>query len=231
MRAYKRIKELAKITDEIAENGSVVADIACDHGYLAELFDRNPKFSAVFATDISPKCLEKVQKIKRECGLDKIETLLGDGLEPLGRVDVAVIAGVGGLEISKMLTNQNKLPNGARKCDKFVLQPAQNAYELRKWLFENEFFVIKDYIFEDAKKFYPIIAIDVSKKQKNEASLFNLYFGRDNDVSLKAFQNFLRVASNNFAYLDGIDKRQIAGDKALIEKFEIYNLVKKYLIK
>ena len=63
MKAYKRIKEIAKVIDLLAKDGDVVADIACDHGYLAELLNRNSKIKTVYATDISKKCLQKVEKL------------------------------------------------------------------------------------------------------------------------------------------------------------------------
>ena len=229
MKAYKRIKEIAKVIDLLAKDGDVVADIACDHGYLAELLNRNSKIKTVYATDISKKCLQKVEKLKEDFNLSKIITLLGDGLNPLPKIDIASIAGVGGLETIKMLTTQNRLENGENKCDIFVFQPAQNVFEFRKWLFENEIYVISDYFVEDAKKFYPIIAVDVSKKQKNEMSLYNLYIGRDNDKESDTFKRFLIYSIENFSYLDKISKDMIEKDEVLREKFEIYNLVKTLL--
>ena len=226
MRAYKRIKKLAEVVDSLAKNGDEVADIACDHGYLAELFDRNSKFSKVYATDISKECLKKVENLKANFNLNKVMPLLGDGLEPLEKVDIAAIAGVGGLEIIKMLTTQNKTKNGDNKCNIFVLQPAQNVFEFRKWLFDNEIFVIKDILVEDAKKFYPIIAINVSRKQKNDKTLFNLYCGRDNDKQSDMFKRFLVYSIVNFSYLENLGNETIEKDDVLREKYEIYKLLK-----
>ena len=197
MRAYKRIKAMARVADKLAKEGDVIADIATDHGYLAELFDRNDKFKTVYATDISKDCLKKVIDLKNNYNLSKVIPLLGDGLEPLPNIDLVVIAGVGGLEIIKMITKQNKQPLG-NKCDIFVLQPAQNVFEFRKWLFDNEIYVISDFLVEDANKFYPIIAIDLSKKQINDKNLFNLYCGRDNDITNIEFKHFLENILKKF---------------------------------
>ncbi len=229
MKAYKRIKKMAEVASNLARQGDIVADVAADHGYLAELFDRNPKFSKVYATDISKKCLEKVEKLKKDYNLSKVETVLGDGLEPLGKIDIAVIAGIGGLETIKMLTKQNRLDSGENKCNLFVLQPAQNVFEFRKWLYGEEIYIISDFLVEDAKKFYPIIAVDVSKKQKNEKTLYNLYFGRDNKIENKDFVNFLKDAKQNFAYLENVTDEMLSKDEILREKYEIYNLVKNLL--
>ena len=229
MKAYKRIKKMAELADALAKTGDIVADVAADHGYLAELLNRNDKFQVVYATDISKKCLEKVKKLKIDFNLTKVVPVLGDGLSPLPQVDLAIIAGVGGLETIKMLTTQNKLENGENKCNIFILQPAQNVFEFRKWLFSKNIYVISDFLVEDAKKFYPIIAIDVSKSQVNECSLFNLFCGRDNDLTSDEFRHFLIDAKEHFSYLENISREAIEKDEALREKYKIYNLVMKLL--
>ena len=225
MKAYKRLKKMAETVDSLIANDAVVADIATDHGYLAELLDRNDKIKTVYASDISQKCLDKVVKLKKDFNLDKVVPLLGDGLMSYSKLDLAVIAGVGGLETIKMLTKQNTQENGQNKCNLFILQPAQNVFEFRKWLFKQEIFVIKDFLVEDAKKFYPIIAVDLSRKQKNEDSLYNLFVGRDNDADSEVVQRYFKFVKENFEYLEKIDKMVIEKDEVVREKYEIYNMV------
>lgn len=225
MKAYKRIKKLAETIISIAKEDSTVADVGADHGYLAELLNRESKISKIYATDISKKCLQKVIDLKNKFNLEKIETLLGDGLVPLESVDITVIAGIGGLEIIKMLTKQNKLTESKNKCNIFVLQPAQNVYEFRKWLFDNKIFVIKDFFVEDAGKFYPIIVIDVSKKQINEATLYNLFVGRDNDKKTPEFDKFLEFYIEKLSFLCKFKSNQIENDVILKEKYEIYKML------
>ena len=86
--------------------------------------------------------MSKLEKLVKKCNLQKIETFVGDGLEPVKNADVSVIAGIGGWEIIKILTTQNRQnidkKHHQNKCDYFVLQPAQNVNELRLWLFENK---------------------------------------------------------------------------------------------
>lgn len=226
MKAYKRIKAIAKVVDDLISEGSVVADIGCDHGYLSELFDRNDKIKTVYAIDISKKCLSKVEKLKADFNLSKIVTICGNGIEKIEKADVCAIAGIGGLEIIKMLNTQNENKAGEKKCNIFVLQPAQNVFELRKWLLENKIFVIKDFLVEDAKKFYPIIAIDISKKQKHDYNLYNLFIGKDNDKTSEVVKNFIKFSLENFEYLQNISDEDIKKDAALTEKYQIYDMLK-----
>ena len=175
--------------------------------------------------------MDKVIKIKNECNLDKVETRLGDGFCPIDFADLTVVAGIGGFEIIKMLETQNVGDDGNVKCSLFVLQPSQNVYELRKWLFDNEMFVWKDIVFESAKRFYPILAVDVSRKQINEHSIFNLYLGRDNTLENVEFVRFLKDNLQTLQFLNDVTSERMKDDKILKEKFElklcIENILKK----
>ena len=92
----KRIVELLPVSDELF-------DVGCDHGIVgvsALLLNKTQK--TVF-TDVSRKSLEKARRLAESKGvLYKSEFLCGDGF--CGRrAHTAVIAGMGGLEISKIL--------------------------------------------------------------------------------------------------------------------------------
>lgn len=233
MKTVKRISELGKAVDFVRDikTDVIVADIATDHGYLAEYLSKQSWVKKVVASDISKKCLDKVIKLIETNNLKNIETIVGDGLIPLEKVDISVIAGVGGWEIIKMLKTQNAMANGDNKCDVFVLQPAQNVVELREWLFDNEIFVIKDYVIEDAERFYPIIIVDVSKKQSNEKSVYNLWIGRDNTLESQDFVAFLKDMLTFLEFIDGLSKNRIEQDEELKEKYELKLIIEKLLNK
>ena len=232
MKTVKRIKKLCEAVN-VCSNGKnlTVCDIATDHGYLAEELSKQDNVNQVIATDISEKCLNKLVDLIKLHNLKKIETIVGDGLLPIKKADVAVVAGVGGWEIIKMLKNQNVNFDGTTKCNLFVLQPAQNVIELRKWLFENEIFIIKDYIIEDAGRFYPIIIVDISKKQSNEMSIYNLWLGRDNKVQDKDFALFLQDTLNFLEFLNIIPYDRIESDEVLFDKFKLKQIIEMLLKK
>ena len=230
MKAYGRIKKIAKVVlDELSEKGgSVVADIGTDHGYLSELVSRSELVEKVIATDISEKCLDKVKKIKQECNLTKIETRLGDGLMPVEHADIAVIAGIGGFEIIKMLETQN-IGDKGKKCDLFVLVPSQNVQELREWLFNNKIMLKRDFIIESAKRFYSILVVDVSQKQTNDLSIFNLCLGRDNTIINKEFIHYLNFVSDELEFVSNIPDERIENDENLKQKKQLKIMVDKML--
>ncbi len=232
MKSFRRIKKLSEVVKELAqegENKKIIADIACDHGYLAELISRDENVALVIASDISEKCLSKVENLKKDYHLNKIETVLGDGLTPIERADISVIAGLGGYEIIKILKTQNKNSFTENKCNLFVLQPSDSEVQLRDFLFENEFKIIKDFIVESGKRFYPIIVVDVSKTEKTEKTLFNRFIGRDNTTKSLDFRNYLKNQYELTSYLTGVTKAQCEKDEKLNEKYKIRIMIEKLL--
>lgn len=162
---------LEAILQEI-ENVETIADIGADHGKLVVSAILQHKAKRAIAVDISPFSLIKAEELARKQGVeDKISFFVGDGFTPLkSRVDVAVIAGLGGIEISKIM---------ADVADKYILVPHQDSYLLRKYLQANNYAVIKDYVVKD-KKFYDII---VAVKGTNNYSEAELYLGKNTPQS------------------------------------------------
>ncbi len=232
MKTYKRISKLneaVKFVFEKLKKPLIVADIGTDHGYLAESLSKEKFVQKVIASDISEKSLSKLEELIKLKSLKKIETLVGDGLQPIEMADVSVIAGIGGHETIKILETQNTISSGLRKCDYFVLQPAQNVNELRIWIFENKIKMIKDYIIYDSERFYPIIIIDVSQKERNKKSIYNVWLGRDNTLKNEDFVMFLKDLKVSFEFLKDISKKRAKQDKVLYQKYKLNRIIEKLL--
>ena len=159
MKTYKRItklKEAVNLVYDLLQKPITVADIGTDHGYLAEALSKTSYVETILASDISAKSLSKLEQKIEYKKLKNIKTFVGDGLNPIAKADVSVIAGIGGHEIIKILETQNKTESGNNKCDYFILQPAQNVIELRNWLFENK--IIPSSIVNNEQEFNKFIA-------------------------------------------------------------------------
>lgn len=232
MKTIKRISKLQQAVEFLAQNFDkkvVVADIGTDHGYLAESLSKQNFIQKIIATDISEKSLSKLEKMIDKHGLSNIETRVGDGLDPVVNADISVIAGIGGWEIINILKTQNVTSEGRKKCAYFVLQPAQNVNELRAWLFDNKVCVLRDYVICDAERFYPILIVDVSKKQRNRKSVFNVWLGRDNVTSDEDFVLYLKDTKTFLEFLSGVSKKRIKKDKVLRDKTKLFKLINKLL--
>lgn len=159
-------RRLSAIISEI--DCDVLADIGCDHGYIGvqALIERRAKW--LIAADISEKSLSKCRLLAAEKNLtDRVEFVVSDGFENVTTMpDTAVIAGMGGYEIIKILKTAKSLN---RVPEKLILCPHQNASELRRFL--NNYPIEKDYIVRSDKKFYPIIVVS-AKGEKYRADEF-----------------------------------------------------------
>lgn len=235
MKSFNRLRRLnqvvSKFIDDMGLDNVIVADIATDHGYLAELLSRNDKISKVYATDISEKCLDKTNELIQRCGLKKIETRLGDGLQAVGKVDIAVLAGIGGYEIIKIIKKQNRLYLGERKCDYFVFQPSKNAEDLRLFLIEENAQICTDFIVFSGGRFYPIIVANLKNKNDTEKTTFNIYFGKTNSLENKDFIRFLERQIIDLKFLENIDEIDIENSNDLKTKNEIFKLAKELINK
>ena len=232
MKTFKRIDCLEaavrRTWETFFDRKIVACDVATDHGYIAEKLSKQNYVEKVYATDISEKSLQKLKNLIEFHKYLNIFAFFGDGLNPIESADICVIAGIGGFEIIKILSTQNTA-HGKNKCDFFVLAPSHNVIQLRRFLAENHIFIFDDHIIEDEGKFYPIITVCVSKKQFLRKSIFNIWLGRDNNLSNDDFIKFLMETDFRLSFLDGVNKKRIKSDKILYQKFKLRKLVKKLL--
>lgn len=155
----KRLSAIAKLIDACG----TVADIGCDHGKLSVWLLQNSVAAYVFAVDISRPSLQKTADLAALCGVsERLTALCGDGLTVLPqKVDIAVIAGVGGKKIVEILSDPRR-NDGTRD---FVLQPMRNTKELLEWL-DGKYEITANLSVEDRKK-YDIIKCSKMKESKN----------------------------------------------------------------
>lgn len=166
-------KRIKKIVSHI-EKCRVFVDVGCDHGLVSKYVLDNNLADKVIATDISSKSLDKAIKSIDNEHIGRFFAICCDGfskiLEP---IDQACIAGMGGIEICKILSNAKFLPT------RLILQPMKNAKEVRSFLTQKNYPIVCDYLFYDGDKFYDVIVADKMKTAKDYSSI-ELEFGRDN---------------------------------------------------
>ncbi len=153
MKLSNRLKSIL----ELIPQNSILADIGTDHGYIPRELIENKICKFVIATDISAPSLEKTKEMVRNKNLDKkIDTRLGDGLSPIKpfEVDIVLIAGMGGILISEILTRaKQKLDT----YETYILQAMVGGYELRKYLLNNGFKIVDEKLVKEDDNIYEII--------------------------------------------------------------------------
>lgn len=162
-------KRLREICSHIPES-EALADVGCDHGYCARYALENGLAKRVYITDISEKCLEKAKALlKKEIEEGRCIPLVGDGLQVLPERCTALIAGMGGEEIIKILS--------AVLPPVFLLQPMKNTEKVRRFLIGRGCSITLDYTFRDGR-FYDLILGGSGKEDRYSEREF--VYGRDN---------------------------------------------------
>lgn len=153
MKLTPRLQTIAEKVDK----GSIVADIGTDHGYIPIYLIENGISTKAIAADINKGPLDNARKqILLYNYQDKIETRLGNGLDviTLGEIDTIIIAGMGGLLIRDILTDNLATAKNAKKL---ILQPMVAQADLRKWLVDNGFKIMDEQLAKEGHKYYEIL--------------------------------------------------------------------------
>ena len=108
-----------------------IADIGCDHGYVAMELVRSNICRHVIAMDINKGPLERARHNVRDYDMqDYIETRLSDGAQALraGEVEGIICAGMGGRLVISILEQDKELVCDLRQV---ILQPQSELDEVR----------------------------------------------------------------------------------------------------
>ncbi len=157
MRLGKRLAAVASLIPE----GAVVADIGTDHAYLPVYLVMQKTSPRVIAIEKSPQNCQRARETVNLFNLgEKIEVRCGDGLSALqeeDRVDLVVIAGLGGKTICRLLMTAGEKLERYRRL---VLQPMGDASLLRRWLLARGFALAEERLALERGFFYEVMAVE-----------------------------------------------------------------------
>ena len=173
----------------------VWADIGCDHGRVSAELVLRGRAQRVIAADVSLPSLNKARDLSLSLGLtERIECRHGDGMTVLmaGEAQGAVIAGMGTPLIERIISAS---PETASRLYELILSPNNYPHRLRRWLYENGFFIETECAASDDGRFYPIIR--AKRGEMPMPSERELYTG----VNEKKDETF-------FAYIDWLIARE-----------------------
>ena len=139
--------------------GARVADIGCDHGYLAIELLRTGRASFVHASDLREQPIKKAMANALRFGVaDKIRFTQADGLRAVDpkEVDTIVCAGMGGDLIAEIL---DAAPWVKHKKYRLILQPQSSGNDLRRKLSEDGFHIEKEVLVEDGGFLYQVLVV------------------------------------------------------------------------
>lgn len=165
-------KRLQRIVNQI--QGSCLADIGCDHGYVVIEALKQNKVKKAYACDVAPLPLENAQRNIEAAHLqNRAQCLLMNGIESLPKdVDCIVMAGMGGSLMIDIL-ERGKVRVGTR----FYLSCHKDTPLLRKYLLQHGFSIEKEWIIQEDRHFYPLIQCVYTRKPCLKVSEKELYYG------------------------------------------------------
>jgi len=160
----KRLQGVANLVTE----GSYIADVGTDHAYVPIFLCQKNIITGAIAMDVSEGPLGVAGGNIRNYGLEKqIELRLSDGFAALtpGEVEVAILAGMGGAIMIKILSSHMNVTTSLQAC---VLQPLSGLYKIREFLISNGFMIVKEDLVKEKDNFYPMVKVIPPKKEGNK---------------------------------------------------------------
>ncbi len=203
---------------ELLPTADVFADIGCDHGYMAKAMLESGKAKRVIISDISAKCLQKAQTLLREeIASGRAESVVSNGFEKIGECDLALIAGMGGEEISDIISSAKILPKS------LVLQPMKNPEKVRVKAVSLGYKIEIDFVFKSGGKFYDIMLLTKGEDSLTEEEI---EFGRTNIMERpEAFVEMLKIKLSKLSeYIgqEGLKEQDKLQMRFLMEKLKKY---------
>ena len=165
------------VVASLVKGGGIIADIGTDHGYLPIYLLQKGIVKGAIAADIGKEPLKNAERSVCQYELtDKIKLRLSDGLREFSSDDAEeiIFAGMGGTLIAEKLKETDWI-----KTDKihFIFQPQSRAEDLREFLYENGFTILKELATHEARRVY--ITLDaVYTGERTEYSIADCFIGR-----------------------------------------------------
>ncbi len=139
--------------------GSKVADIGTDHAYIPLYLIQEKKAVCAIAMDVNEGPLLRAGEHVRDAALEeKILLRRSDGLEQLrpGECDCAVIAGMGGGLMIRILSAHPEITRSLKEC---VLQPQSEIEKVRAFLLKEGFLFLEEDMVLDDGKYYMMMKV------------------------------------------------------------------------
>ena len=153
------ISKRLEITSQLLTKGNVVADIGCDHAYTSIYMIQQNIATHVIAMDINQGPLEKAKEnIKKYNCNSEIETRRSDGAQKLAlhEVDAILMSGMGGPLMCKILEDSKTV---IQELSEMVLQPQSEIYQLRHYLHDHGWKIVKEDMIIEDHKFYTMMKV------------------------------------------------------------------------
>lgn len=155
MKLSHRLETIASFVRQ----GSKIADIGTDHGYIPIYLIEKGQIPSALAMDIGKGPLERAKAHIKEHGLEqRIETRLSDGLQMLlpGEVETVIIAGMGGELLIHIMEQGTHMWDSVRQ---WILSPQSDINRVRHFLISRGFSIQRETMVKEDGKYYTVMEI------------------------------------------------------------------------
>lgn len=143
--------------------GARVLDVGTDHAYLPIALLRRGTVPWAIGADVRPGPLDQARVNRDQADLSdaRLELRLGDGLAAVrpGEVDVAVLAGMGGLLMRRLLVAEPAVLGSLRRL---ILAPNNHVAEVRRWADDAGYKFLGEDLVAEGRHLYPVLALEAT---------------------------------------------------------------------
>lgn len=210
---------------ELVRDGAVLGDVGTDHAYLAIHLLECGKIQRAVLSDINRGPLLNAKENVSDSGFsDKVEFRLGDGareLDSLGITDYA-ICGMGGELIADIIEHAPHLKDGNVSL---ILNPMTKPEALRRYLFENGFYIEDERYVTDEGKHYVCILARYSGKC-TEYTIADAYFGESRFFAHPIYDDMLEYMNEKVITLRRVIRgKELGGVEREDDMFLLNSLI------
>ena len=214
-------KRLQLVASFVPDNTNVI-DVGCDHALLSIYLSKTLKNVKVTASDVNPNPLKIAKENIKKYHLEKkIKVVLQDGIENIdNNIDTIVISGMGGILISKILSNKEKL----KKIKNIIVSPNNDFPLVRKTLVKLGYKIDKEQLVIDNRKTYLVLRAVLGVSPR-----LNYLFGTLNNKSLETIYYYTNLLNTNTKILKKMPKKyflkrlKLKRENKIIKKFLLTN--------
>lgn len=231
MKKMNLSKRMESVVDMVLPQVFAIADVGCDHAYISIALIQRSIADKVIAMDVREGPLQiATENVKTAELEDKIDLRLSDGLEGLspGEVDSVIIAGMGGLLIRDILEGGKHILACEKKRPVLILQPQSDLQEVRIFLYDHAYHIVREKMLIDEGKYYTIIKAepcsqaeaDRESKEYTKADWLygNCNLKQRNEVLHTFLQKECAALEEIHSKLSGLVKREESDEQKLSQK-------------
>lgn len=161
---YLQLQPRLQLLSELIPQGSRLADVGTDHGYVPVYLLQRGLIQSAIASDIGAEPLQHARNTAEEYGVECIDFRLCPGLDAIApeETDTILIAGMGGETIITIL---DSAPWTKRGDHLLLLQPMTKVEMLRKWLADNGYTFTGERLVFDKDHLYPVMLVRGGEQQ------------------------------------------------------------------